>query len=108
MNRIEIMLEVAKNQLKQYPEDRGWVETYSGQVRFLEWLLEESDEMVPYEIHQKRVSRLVWGIGDISYHIELQLHNKPSVSEPVILVFNYDHSKQKEIKSVGKHRRRTE
>lgn len=95
MNRVEIMLATAKSKLSQYPDDRFWAETYGKQVKFFEWLLEETDYMCHWEIHQPRVSPQVWGMGDVTHSVSIQLNKIKTPASPVVLVFDYNISKQK-------------
>lgn len=97
MNRVEIMLATAKSKLSQHPDVWHWVETYEKQVKFLEWLLEETDYMCHWEIHQPRVSPQVWGMGDVTHSISIQLKKIKTPASPVVLVFDYDTSNSTKI-----------
>lgn len=88
MNRIEKMLEDAKEQLED-AKGYSWEKRYEERVEFFKWLLEEVDELPPFELHQPRVTPTVWGMGDVSHHISIQLRKIKTPSSPVVLVFDY-------------------
>ena len=90
MNRVEIMLATAKNKLSQYPDDRLWVEVYTKQVEFFEWLLEPAQEMPVWEVQQGRVEPTVWGMGDVNYSMHIQLRRNMKSKKPVVLIIDYE------------------
>lgn len=89
MNRIEKILEEAESQLAKYPDDELWIGMLGKQVAFYKWLLEESDELPLYELHQPQVEPTVWGMGDVSHHIRIQLQKIKTPASPAVLVFDY-------------------
>ncbi len=93
MNRIEKILGEVEKKRDEYPEDKHWVDTYEKQAEFFRWLLEEAEDVPTYEVHQPRVEPTVWGMGDVSYHIRIQLQKiKTSLDGPVVLIFDYQSS----------------
>ena len=89
MNRVEAILDELKRQQQKYPDDNFWVKSHEEKIAFLEWLLEDGGVLPHYEIHERQDSPTVWGMGDVTYHVNLQLNEKPTTYTQAILVFDY-------------------
>lgn len=108
MNRIERIIEEIQGKIddyrEKYPEeaknDRWVIPRYEKQLEFYNWLLEDSDEPPIYELHDKQVSPSVWGMGDVSYHVNIQLSKMDTSASPKILIFDYRSSTQMVNKKV--------
>lgn len=96
MNRIEKILEEVERKIAKYPDDVLWMDRYKKQGEFFKWLLEDSEEIPLYELHQPRVKPSVWGFGDVSYHIDIQLQKIKTPAMPVVLIFDYKSLLRKE------------
>jgi len=89
LNRLEKILEEKRKNLKDAEEYEFTRKVCEKQVKFFEWLLEEADSAPVHEVHDCRISPTVWGMGDVSYHISIQLHKIKMPSMPIALVFDY-------------------
>lgn len=93
MNRIEKILEEVEKKLVD-AKGYSWEKTYEKQVDFFKWLLEETEDVPIYEVHEEHVSPTVWGMGDVSHHISIQLQKIKTPASPVILIFDYQAPKE--------------
>ncbi|GAI19668.1 unnamed protein product [marine sediment metagenome] len=97
MNRIERIIEEIQGKIdaykEKYPEeakDDLWViPRWEKQLEFYNWLLEDSDEVPVYELHDERVRPTVWGMGDVTFNISIQLNKMDARSSPKVLIFDY-------------------
>ncbi len=104
MNRIERIIEALQGKIadyrEKYPEksknDRWVIPSVKKQIEFFTWLLEEANEPPLYELHDKQVKPIVWGMGDVSYHVDIQLNKMDTGASPKILVFDFQSSERSE------------
>ncbi len=97
MNRIEWMIKNARDKINDYREkyleeaadDRWFTPRLEKQIKFYEWLLEDSDESPVYELHDESASPTVWGMGDVTFNISIQLQKMDGRSSPKILILDY-------------------
>ena len=109
MNKIEWIIKEIQGKIddyrEKYPEkskDDKWViPKWEKQLEFYKWILADSDAPPVWELHDRRPSPTVWGMGDVTYNLNLQLTKMDTSSSPKILIFDYsefieNHEEEKE------------
>ena len=89
MNRLEKIIEELEEAIVRTDNDIWVVEVNKPRIEFLKWLLEESNELPIYEFHTGKVTPTVWGMGDVSYDMSIQLSRFKAYSNPVVFVVGY-------------------
>ena len=95
MNRLEKIIEELESEIERgqkwsHGNGQTWVsQVNTPRIAFLKWLLEESDESIIYEFHTGDVKPSVWGMGDVTYSMDIQLNKLKAYSKPVVFVVKY-------------------